>query len=55
MMLGPLVAPKVAVPVKVMLPGAVAGVQFALALKSKTPGLTVTVGLASHVALWAEA
>ena len=56
LMLGPLVVPKVAVPVWVTLPGAVAGVQLLLALKSKLPSAGfVTVGVASQVAFCAEA
>ena len=51
----PVDAPKVAVPVWVMLPGDVAGFQFALALKSKLPSAgLVTAGAASQVASCAK-
>ena len=58
LMLAPLVvvAPNVAVPVWVALPGAVAEVQLALALKSKLPSAgLVTVGAACQVASCANA
>src|SRR5579871_325212 len=44
-----------AVPVPAALPGTVAGVQFALALKSKFVSGLVTVGLADQVASCAQA
>lgn len=56
LILVPLEAPKIAVPVAVTLPGAVVGFQFALALKSKVPPTgPATVGLTSQVAFCAEA
>jgi hypothetical protein len=50
-----LVAPKVAVPVWVLLPGTTFGIQFALALKSKLPSAgLVTVGMPTQVASCAK-
>lgn len=55
LMLVPVDAPKVAVPVCVTLPGAVAGFQFAFALKSSVPPTgPATVGVVSQVALCAK-
>ena len=55
-MLVPVETPNVAVPVWVALPGAVAGFQFALALKSNVPASgPPTVGFANQVASCAAA
>lgn len=55
LMLVPLDAPKVAVPVCVRLPGTVVGFQLLLSSKSKLPATgPAMVGAASQVAPWAK-